>query len=306
MERNNKIKNVTLLDTFKLRHNLDIYSKGIFKLNSAADPVELLLFILDKLNNSYKKQIHNNFYLNLIDQNNCPKRCKSSMKVRFDKDNFCYYIYVNELLSFIKDEEKRFKEKKENLFELNLDLYKNEIKICDTCTVLYEKYLICYNIPKYLLINCVWANQPPKQEDILEFLFLLSVKEDLKRLFICDSTKGNTIFHLLGMVIYSYSLCHYEVILYNKKEKVFVLHDDNIIIEYKTLYECFYQLLVDNIELYDNNKAYFWPVLLFYTKETIYDKNDIKNNELNEFRYIEILNKIEEIQNNYNQKHNFK
>ena len=306
MKLKNKEKNVTLLNTFKFRQNLDKFSKRVFKFNSIADPVELLLLILDNLNSNYKQQIHNNFYLNIIDQTNCPKRCKNSMKVRFDKDNFCYHIYVNELLDFIKDEAKRFKETKENLFELTLDLYKNEIKICEKCTVLYEKYLICYTIPRYLLINCVWSTQPPEQKIILDFLFLLCVKEDLNRLFICDNTKEKTEYNLLGIVLYSYSLSHYTIILYNKKEKVFVLHNDNIIIEYKTLYDCFSQILIDNIELYDNNKAYFCPILLLYTKEKLYNEDDIKLNELNEFKYVEMLNKIEECQNKYLKRHYFK
>ena len=105
------------------------------------------------------------------------------------------------------------------------------------------------------------------------------------------------------MILYSYSLCHYTVILYNKKNKVFVLHDDKIIIEYKTLFDCFSFILIDNIDIYDNNKAFFYPTMLLYTKETIYDKNDVKLNELNEFKFVQMLNKIEECQNKYNKKH---
>ncbi len=302
-EKTDKKQSVTNLNTFQLRKNLDEYSNHNFKFDTMSDPIELLLFILDILNKHYKQQIHNNFYLNLIDQNNCPKQCKCSMKVRFDKDNFCYHIYVNELLNFIKDEGKRFKEINQNLFDLSLDLYKNEIKICEKCSVLYEKYLVCYTIPKYLLINLVWNASHPEQKDILDFLFLLSVEEDLKRLFICDNSKENTIYNLLGMILYSYSLCHYTVILYNKKNKVFVLHDDKIIIEYKTLFDCFSFILIDNIDIYDNNKAFFYPTMLLYTNETIYNKNDVKLNELNEFKFVQMLNKIEECQNKYNKKH---
>ena len=88
--------------------------------------------------------------------------------------------------------------------------------------------------------------------------------------------------------------------MYNKKEKVFVFHDDEIIIEFKTLYDCFSQILLDYIIKYDNKKAYFYPTLLLYTKETIYNWNDIKSNELNEFKYVQMLNKIEECQKKYN------
>ena len=83
-----------------------------------------------------------------------------------------------------------------------------------------------------------------------------------------------------------------------------MLHDDDIIIEYKTLFDCFEQILIDNINLYDNDKAYFYPTMLFYTKENIFDANDIENNELNEFKYVLMLNKMEECQNHYYKKHN--
>ena len=299
-------KTVQLLNTLKFRQSLSECSNHIFELNRIADPVELLLFILDILNKSYKQQIHYNFYLNLIAQNNCVKKCKSSMKVRFDKDNFSYHIYITELLNYIKSNKKSFKEKCQNLFELSLESYKNEINICDKCSVSYEKYLICYSIPKYLLINCVWGVPLPEKKDILDFLFLLSVEENLNNLFVCNKSKENTKYFLSGIILYSYSMCHYTVIIYNKKSKVFVLHNDDIIIEYQTLFDCFEQILIDNINLYDNDKAYFYPTMLFYTKENIYDKDDIENNELNEFKYVLMLNKMEECQNHYYKKHNIK
>ena len=299
-------KKVQILSTLNFRQSLDECSDQTFEINHIADPAELLLYILDILNKSYKQQIHNNFYLNLIAQNNCIKKCKSSMKVRFDKDNFSYHIYITELLNYIKSNKKSFKEKCQNLFELSLESYKNEINICDKCSVSYEKYLICYTVPKYLLINCVWGVPLPEKKDVLDFLFLLSVKENLNNLFICNKSKENTNYFLSGIILFSYSLCHYTVIIYNKKSKVFVLHDDDIIIEYQTLFDCFEQILIDNINLYDNDKAYFYPTMLFYTKENIYDKDDIENNELNEFKYVLMLNKMEECQNNYYKKHNIK
>ena len=46
--------------------------------------------------------------------------------------------------------------------------------------------------------------------------------------------------------------------------------------------------------------------MLLYTKESIYDKNDVKLNELNEFKFVQMLNKIEESLNKYNKKHSLK
>ena len=303
LDKANTVKQVTILNTTKLRQSLDKFSNGIFTLNYVADPVELLLYILDILNINYNNQIHNNFYLNLIDKFNCSKRCTSSMRVRFDKDNFSYHIYVDELLNYIRNEGIKFKDSMGNLFELTMSLFKDEIKICEKCSVLYEKYLFCFTVPKYLLINCVWKNQIPEQKDIIDFLFLLSVEEDLKRLFMISGSNANTTYHLQGMILYSYSLCHYMIVLYNKKDKVFVFYNDDIVIEYKTLYDCFSQILIDNINLYDNDKAYFYPTMLFYTNEKIYETGDIAINELSDYKYVEMLNKMEENQKNYIKRH---
>ena len=99
------------------------------------------------------------------------------MKVRFDKDNFSYHIYITELLNYIKSNKKSFKEKCQNLFELSLESYKNEINICDKCSVSYEKYLICYTVPKYLLINCVWGVPLPENKTFWIFYFYYQLRK---------------------------------------------------------------------------------------------------------------------------------
>ena len=301
MKKENTVKQVTILDTTDLRQILDKCSNGIFTFNYVADPVELLLYILDLLNIDYKEQIHNNFYLDLVDKTQCSIRCKSSLKVRFDKDNFSYHIYIEELLNYIKDEGIKFQYSKGNLFDLSLSLYKSEIKVCEKCSLLYEKFLLCLTTPKYLLINCVWKNQLPEQKEIIDFLFLLSLGEDLNRLFMCQSK--NSKYNLIGMILYSYTLCHYTVLLYNKKAKVFSFYNDDSVKEFKTLYEFFPEMLINNINLYDNDKAYFYPTMLLYTNENVYDKNEIQKNELTQYKYLELLNKVEENQQNFIKAH---
>ena len=298
-DRANSKMQVTVIDNKELRQALDKYSSGIFALDFVADPVELLLYLLDILNRIYPEQIHKNFYLNLVDKINCAKNCSSSKRVRFDKDNFSYHIYVDELLNFIRDEGIKFKDSKENLFSLSLDLFKNEIKFCDKCSLLYDKYLFCFSEPNYLLINCVWKNQVPEQKDILDFLFLLSLEDDLKSLFMSK----NTTYQFLGMILYSYSLCHYTVLLYNKKYKVFAFHNDDVVMEYQTIYDFFSEILINNINIYDNDKAYFYPTMLIYTKESIYDNNDIKMNQLNDFKYVTLTDKIEKTKESYIKRH---
>ena len=102
LDKQNTIQQVTVLDTKKMRSCLEKVSGGKFPLNYVADPVELFIFILDNLNVNYQREIHSNFYLELIDKAVCLRKCPNLTKKRFDKDNFLYQIYVEELLNYIK------------------------------------------------------------------------------------------------------------------------------------------------------------------------------------------------------------
>ena len=301
----NTVQQVTILDSKNMRKCLEKLSNGLFTMNHVADPVELFIYILDNLNVHYQREIHSNFHLELIDKTVCGSRCPSSTKNKYDKDNFLYQIYVEELTNYIRDNAIKFKNSKGDLFHLSYSLYSDNKKECQICSLLMEKYLLCLNSPKYLLINCVWKSQVPEIKEIIEFLFLLSVEEDLNNLFICQLRTKNedTNYNLLGIILFSYTLCHYTVLIFNKKEKVYALYNDNTVREFKTLYELFPEILIDSVNKYDNDKGYFYPVMLIYTKEKIYDKDDIINNSLNEVQYVELINKIEENQINFIQNH---
>ena len=305
LNKQNTIQQVTVLDTKKMRSCLEKVSGGKFPLNYVADPVELFIFILDNLNVNYQREIHSNFYLELIDKAVCLRKCPNLTKNRFDKDNFLYQIYVEELLNYIKDNAIKFKDSKGSLFHLSYSLYVDEIKECDRCNLLMDKFLLCLNVPKYLLINCVWRNELPEIKEIVDFLFLLSIEEDLNRLFICQNTtrNSNTIYNLLGIILYSYTLCHYTVLIFNKEQHLFTLYNDDTVKEFKSLNDFFSEMLIDNVNLYDNDKAYFYPVMLIYTKNTIYNTNDNVVNILDEKKYLELLNNLEINQNNYIKRH---
>ena len=296
---------ITILDTKNLRNCLEKISNGLFPLNYVADPVELFIYILDNLNINYGREMHNNFHMELIDKVVCRMKCPNTSKNKYDKDNFLYQIYVEELINYIADNAIKFKNSKGDLFHLSYSLYEDDKKECQKCTLLMEKFLICLNIPKYLLINCVWKNEIPEVKQIVNFLFLLSLEEDLNNLFVCQNRTRNTDtnYYLLGVILYSFTLCHYTVLIYNRKEKVFALYNDNTVKEFKTLYDVFPEMLINNVNLYDNDKGYFYPVMLIYTKEKIYDRNVIKKNTLDEREYVGLLNNIEENQNLFIQKH---
>ena len=299
------VQQVTILDTKKLRINLEKISNGLFPLNYVADPVELFIYILDNLNANYNREIHYNFHMELIDKVVCKRKCPNSYKNNFDKDNFLYQIYVEELLNYIKDNGIKFKNSKGDLFHLSYSLYTDDKKECESCTLLMDKFLLCLNIPKYLLLNCVWKNTVPEIKEVVDFLFLLSLEEDINNLFICQNRTRNTDtnYYLLGIILFSYTLCHYTVLIFNKKERVFALYNDNTVKEYKNLFDVFIEMLINNVNLYDNDRGYFYPVMLIYSKEKIYNKNDIVTNKLDEKEYVGLLNKIEENQKAYIQRH---
>ena len=305
LNKDNTVQQVTTLDTKKFRENLEKISNGLFPLNYVADPVELFIYILENLNNNYSREIHSNFHMELIDKVVCRRKCPNSYKNNFDKDNFLYQIYVEELMNYIKDNAIKFKNSKGDLFHLSYSLYTDDKKECENCTLLMEKFLLCLNVPKYLLLNCVWKNAIPEIKEVVDFLFLLSLEEDLNNLFICQNRTRNTDtnYSLLGMILYSYTLCHYTVLIFNKKEKVFALYNDNTVKEFKNLFDVFLEMLINNVNLYDNDKGYFYPVMLAYSKEKIYSPNDVKLNKLDEKEYVSLLNKIEENKKLYIQRH---
>ena len=205
LNKQNTTQQVTILDTKKMRACLEKISGRQFPLNYVADPVELLIFILDHLNVNYQREIHSNFFIELIDKAVCLKKCPNLTKNKYDKDNFLYHIYVEELLTYIKDNAIKFQNSKGDLFHLSYSLYTDEKKECPKCNLMMDKFLLCLNVPKFLLINCVWRNECPEIKEIVDFLFLLSIEEDLNSLFICQNNNrnSNTIYNFLGMILYS-------------------------------------------------------------------------------------------------------
>ena len=301
----NTVQQITILDTKKMRTCLEKMSNGLFPLNYVADPVELFIFILDNLNINYQREIHSNFHMELIDKVVCRKHCPNTSKNKYDKDNFLYHIYVEEIINFINENAIKFKNSKGDLFHLSYSLYSEQKVECEKCTLLMDKFLMCLNAPKYLLINCVWKNAVPNVKDIVKFLFLLSLEDDLNNLFICQIATKNTTtkYNLLGMILYSYTLCHYTVLVFNKREKIYTLYNDDTVKEFKTLYDVFLEMLINNVNLYDNDRGYFYPVMLIYTKDELYNRNDINKNTLDEKLYVSLLDQIDKNQQLFIQKH---
>ena len=137
-----------------------------------------------------------------------------------------------------------------------------------------NKTIICNNeqgSPKFLLINCVWNNFKPEIQDVITFLSLISLIEELDNLFICPNKTDKDNYYLMGIIFYSFTLCHYINMIYNVGNNLFTLYNDEAIIEFKTINDLYRYITIEQYK--SNNQAYFYPVLLVYGKENIYDEN---------------------------------
>ena len=295
---NNNDKQINMIKTSKIRKYLEQISNEKFPLNNIADPVELLTFIFDILNDFMSEGLHKKFYLDLTEEFYC-NQCQSKIKNEYDKDNFIYHIYIDEILNHIDSANIKINEYKNNFFELAQKIYKKDIKQCEKCQKIMKKNLICNNKPSYLLINCVWKVSNPILDDVVKFLFLLSLRDDLDNLFSCKIKRGMD-YYLSAIVLYSFTLSHYIIVMY--KNKVFVLFDDENVKEFNDLNDLIIEITVNILK--KNGRAFFYPVMLIYTNETIYDYKMLRFNKLNNSSYYDIIKRSNEAIYEYNEKNN--
>ena len=299
---NKKLKNknsnqIQIIKTLNMRKVLANVSDNLFPLNTIADPVELFTFILDILNENLKEDVHKSFYLELIDEFSCRSKnnCRNNIKNKYDKDNFIYHIYIDEIFNYISKKNLKVKDYKNKLFELSYKLFLSEnSKKCEKCKEEMDHNLVCTNSPQFLLINCVWKESNPIVDDVISLFFLMSLKDGLNNLFTClnKRTRNQNSYYFFGFILYSFTLSHYIICIYNFDKKVFALFDDEVVKECKNFYELIQEITVNVLKM--NDKAFFYPVMLIFTQDNIYNNKDIKNNYLNDSDYILLINKCNE------------
>ena len=276
-------KSITILNTKEFRYHLQKISNNIYSFKKIGDPVELLLFLLEKINEYNSVEIHNDFFINLIEEKNC-NFCLNKKEINnYDKDNFIHYIYANGIIDYINQRKIPFSVYNHRLFEFSRELSSSNNKNCEQCGRNKKCNLnfIGNNYPKYLLLNCVW-NRNQDIKDILKFLYLLSLEDNLNNLFICENNNPKkSVYNLFGMILYSSALSHYISILFNMEKNTFILYDDDKIKELSSIHEVYKEITYEQLK--KNPKAFFYPVLLIYYKELIY--NDDKTIKLNEYSY---------------------
>ena len=301
-DENKKFKNkndnqIQIIKTLNMRKILANVSDNQFPLNTVADPVELFTFILDILNENLKEDVHKSFYLELTDEFFCrsKNRCQMNIKNNYDKDNFIYHIYIDEIFDYISKKNLKVKDFKNKLFELSYKLFLIEnTKKCEKCKEEMDHNLVCTNSPQFLLINCVWKESNPIVDDVISLFFLMSLKDELNNLFTCFNrrTRRQNSYYLLGFILYSFTLSHYIICIYNFDKKVFVLFDDEVVKEFKNLYELIQEITVNVLKT--NDKAFFYPVMLIFCQDKLYDYKDIRTNLLNDSDYSLLINKCNE------------
>ena len=290
----NKNKQVFVINTLRMRKMLEKVSKGQFALNTIADPVEFFGFILDILNEYSNEDIHKTFYLELIDEYICDKNGCTQINNKYDKDNFMYHIYIDEILKFIEKGNLKVYNFKNKLFEFSHNLFISEnTKTCEKCKEKMKHNLICKNLPDFILINCVWRESNPILDDAMTLFFMMPLRDEFSNLFI-HKTKSyrKNFYYLFGFILYSFTLSHYIICIYNYDKKVFVLLNDEIVKEFHNLYELLLDITVDTLK--DTGKAFFYPVMLIYTNDALYDSQVMKVNTLNNSEYQDIINKCNE------------
>ena len=274
-------KGITILHTTELRKYLHLISNKVYKLNGIGDPVELLTFILEKINLFNKSDVHKDFFINLIEEIKCSELCENVKKNKYDEDNFIYQIYVNEIIRIIRN--KDFKEFCHKLYYFSKANSSIEDKTCKKCGK-KGKHILKYIGPKcsqYLLINCVWNIKKPELSDVLKFLYLLTLEGTLNDLFEYESTERPPFYNLYGLILYSGALCHYINVMYNMQKNNFILYNDDKIKELASIHDVYLEITAEQIK--QNSEAFYYPVLLIYCKEIIY--NSYETRKINEYSY---------------------
>ena len=291
---------ISIIPTIEFRKKLGKFSNK-FAFNCVADPVEFLIFILEILSEMNEEKISENFYLNIKEEFNCPE-CQEKGEIKYDKTTFVYQIYMEDIFNYLSKINKKIEDYSDKLFEINQSSYMTIPKECSKKHET-EKKIICQNFPNYLIVNCVW-NRQPNIEKVLELFILLGLKNKLSDLFEIPPFKKKNIkdlnYYLTHIILFSSSLFHYIIVIYNPSLKIFNLYDDDKVYECDSLPQIIEMITVNLIS--QNPKYYFYPVLLIYSKYDLYKEDELFiKNKFDKKSYDYLYEKCKKYVERYNE-----
>ena len=150
-------------------------------------------------------------------------------------------------------------------------------------------------------MNCVWG-QKPDYKDVLKFFYLLPLGDYLNNLFFSENKiDDNSLYNLYGMLLYSSTLCHYISVIFNMETNTFITYDDDKIKELSSIHELYKEITLERMK--KNPKVFFYPVLLIYYREIIYNNETFKLNEYSYIKYHSLKEECLEAKNNPLQKY---
>ena len=296
----NKKNRVTVLRTKKFRQFLNNFSKGKFRMNHVADTVDFINYIFEILNEQNKEETEKYFVLKLNEHYVCSQTCNIKRTTKYDKDNFIYQIYTEEVLNYLEANSNiKFYNR---LFQLSQMSFLRDAIKCSKCGKDMYKRICCDNNPKILIINCVWLEEMPNISKVLKFYALIKLKDELKCLFQINNKKKKLFYSLTHIILYSSALSHYIIAVYNPISKIFYLVDDNMVIEFKKLVDLISSVTANLLR--NNELFYYYPVLLIYSNSEKYDQETLDKNLMNEEIYNDLINQCNKSIQEYKERKN--
>ena len=296
----NKKNRVTVLRTKKFRQFLNNFSKGKFRMNHVADTVDFINYIFEILNEQNKEETEKYFVLKLNEHYVCSQTCNIKRTTKYDKDNFIYQIYTEEVLNYLEANSNiKFYNR---LFQLSQMSFLRDAIKCSKCGKDMNKRICCDNNPKILIINCVWLEEMPNISKVLKFYALIKLKDELKCLFQINNKKKKLFYSLTHIILYSSALSHYIIAVYHPISKIFYLVDDNMVIEFKKLVDLISSVTANLLR--NNEHFYYYPVLLIYSNSEKYDQETLDKNQMNEEIYNDLINQCNKSIQEYKERKN--
>ena len=267
-----------------------------FESKIAGDPIEVIQQVLNSIHsftlNSPKisDDIHNKcipycpshefFTLEIEEKIEC-LLCKKFNNIKYDSNCFVYEIYTWEIFSSIINRTfSTFKRKLFNIYHEITTSFDSSAKVngckCNKPS-LSKKMIFNEKRGENIILNLVWESFMPKMVDKWKFYNLIDLEDSIHHLFDCQ-TKTN--YYLYGMILFWNS--HYTCAIKSKNisENKWYFIDDFIQKDFYSFKDLLHYCI--------NNE--YHPIILFYSKNAIYQNGKEKKDTISTEEYNTMFN----------------